>query len=37
MRGGMAFVKVIDQVDLHDPEAVAEDRRVFELLPEDAA
>jgi deazaflavin-dependent oxidoreductase (nitroreductase family) len=37
MRGGMAFVKVIDQVDLQDPEAVAEDRRVFELLPEDAA
>jgi deazaflavin-dependent oxidoreductase (nitroreductase family) len=40
MRGGMAFVRVIDQVDLTDPVDVARDRRVFELLrptPPDAA
>ena len=35
MRGGVTFVKVVDQVDLDEPEVVAEDRRVFELLPED--
>ena len=36
MRGGMAFVRVIDQVDLADPVAVARDRRVFELHRVDA-
>ena len=35
MRGGFAFVRLIDQVDLHDPVAAAEGRRVFELLPAD--
>ncbi len=33
MRGGMAFVRLIDQVDLADPVEIARDRRVFELLP----
>jgi deazaflavin-dependent oxidoreductase (nitroreductase family) len=33
MRGGMAFVRIVDQVDLGDPVAVARDRRVFELHP----
>jgi hypothetical protein len=33
MRGGFTFVRVIDQVDLHDPEAAAEGRAVFELKP----
>jgi deazaflavin-dependent oxidoreductase (nitroreductase family) len=37
MRGGVTFVKVIDQVDLADPEEIAIDRRVFELLPGDPA
>lgn len=37
MRGGVTFVKVIDQVDLADPEEIAVDRRVFELLPADPA
>jgi len=33
MRGGYTFVRVVDQVDLHDPEAAAEGRAVFELKP----
>jgi deazaflavin-dependent oxidoreductase (nitroreductase family) len=37
MRGGVTFVKLIDQVDLADPENIAIDRRVFELLPADPA
>ena len=37
MRGGVTFVKVVDQVDLADPEELAVDRRVFELLPVDPA
>ena len=37
MRGGFTFVRVIDQVDLHDPEAAAEGRAVFELKPVGAA
>jgi deazaflavin-dependent oxidoreductase (nitroreductase family) len=37
MRGGYTFVRVIDQVDLHDPEAAAEGRAVFELKPVEAA
>jgi deazaflavin-dependent oxidoreductase (nitroreductase family) len=32
-RGGLTFVRVVDQVDLHDPEAAAEGRAVFELKP----
>ena len=36
MRGGVTFVRVVDQTDLDEPEAVAKDRRVFELLPEEA-
>jgi deazaflavin-dependent oxidoreductase (nitroreductase family) len=31
--GGMAFVRLLDQTDLNDPEGVARDRRVFELRP----
>ena len=31
MPGGTTFVRVVDQVDLSDPEAAAEGRRVFEL------
>ena len=31
MRGGMTFARVVDQVDLRDPERAAEGRRVFEL------
>ncbi len=31
MRGGFTFVRVVDQVDLHDPDAAAEGRAVFEL------
>jgi deazaflavin-dependent oxidoreductase (nitroreductase family) len=31
--GGMTFVRLLDQTDLQDPEAVARDRRVFELHP----
>jgi deazaflavin-dependent oxidoreductase (nitroreductase family) len=31
MRGGMTFARVVDQVDLRDPEGAAEGRRVFEL------
>ena len=31
MRGGMAFVKVVDQVDLDDPEEAAARTAVFEL------
>jgi deazaflavin-dependent oxidoreductase (nitroreductase family) len=31
--GGMAFVRLIDQVDLHDPAKAAEDTRVFQLNP----
>jgi deazaflavin-dependent oxidoreductase (nitroreductase family) len=31
MRGGMTFARIVDQVDLRDPERVAEGRRVFEL------
>jgi deazaflavin-dependent oxidoreductase (nitroreductase family) len=37
MRGGFTFVKLIDQVDLHDPETAAEGRAVFELKPVGAA
>jgi hypothetical protein len=35
MRGGFTFVRVVDGVDLHDPEAAAEGRAVFELEPAD--
>jgi deazaflavin-dependent oxidoreductase (nitroreductase family) len=31
--GGMTFVRLLDQVDLNDPENVAKDRRVFEVHP----
>jgi len=31
IRGGVTFVRVIDQVDLHHPIEAAEGRRVFEL------
>jgi deazaflavin-dependent oxidoreductase (nitroreductase family) len=31
--GGIAFIRVVDGVDLGDAEAAAEGRRVFELLP----
>jgi deazaflavin-dependent oxidoreductase (nitroreductase family) len=31
--GGMTFVRLLDQVDLDDPEEVAQHRRVFELHP----
>src|SRR5687767_9571603 len=31
MRGGMTFARMVDQVDLRDPERAAEGRRVFEL------
>jgi deazaflavin-dependent oxidoreductase (nitroreductase family) len=30
---GVWFIRTVDQVDLDDPVKVAEDRRVFELLP----
>ena len=30
---GMAFVRIVDGVDLEDPVAAAEGRRVFELHP----
>ena len=30
---GMTFVRVVDQVDLNDPEAAADGRAVFELRP----
>jgi deazaflavin-dependent oxidoreductase (nitroreductase family) len=33
IRGGFTFVRVVDQVDLHDPEAAADGRAVFELKP----
>jgi deazaflavin-dependent oxidoreductase (nitroreductase family) len=33
IRGGMWFVRTIDQTDLDDPVAAAQDRAVFELLP----
>ncbi len=33
MRGGMAFARVVDGVDLHDPAGAAEGRVVFELHP----
>jgi deazaflavin-dependent oxidoreductase (nitroreductase family) len=33
MRGGFTFVRLVDGVDLHDPEAAAEGRAVFELHP----
>lgn len=34
MRGGMAFVRLVDGVDLRDPGTAAAGRVVFELLPE---
>ncbi len=30
---GVQFVRIVDQVDVHDPVAAAEGRAVFELLP----
>jgi deazaflavin-dependent oxidoreductase (nitroreductase family) len=30
---GMTFIRLVDGVDLHDPVAAAEGRRVFELYP----
>ena len=33
MRGGLAFVRLVDGVDLRDPVAAAEGRVVFELRP----
>ena len=33
MRGGMWFIRTVDQTDLDDPVAAAEGRAVFELLP----
>jgi hypothetical protein len=33
MRGGMTFVRLIDQVDLDDPVAASDGRAVFELHP----
>ena len=35
MRGGMAFIRTIDGVDLTDPAGAAEGRVVFELRPVD--
>jgi hypothetical protein len=29
----MTFIRLVDGVDLHDPVAAAEGRRVFELYP----
>jgi deazaflavin-dependent oxidoreductase (nitroreductase family) len=33
IRGGLWFIRVVDGVDLRDPAAAAEGRRVFELHP----
>lgn len=33
MRGGMWFLRTVDQTDVDDPVAAAQDRAVFELLP----
>jgi deazaflavin-dependent oxidoreductase (nitroreductase family) len=30
---GVQFVRIVDQVDIHDPVAAAEGRAVFELIP----
>jgi deazaflavin-dependent oxidoreductase (nitroreductase family) len=35
MRGGMWFIRTVDQTDLDDPVAAAQGRAVFELLPMD--
>lgn len=37
MRFGMAFVRLVDGVDLHHPEREAQGRPVFELLPAEGA
>jgi deazaflavin-dependent oxidoreductase (nitroreductase family) len=33
IRGGVTFIRIADGVDLRDPEAAADGRRVFELSP----
>ena len=33
LRGGVTFIRVVDGVDLNDPVAAADGRRVFELSP----
>jgi deazaflavin-dependent oxidoreductase (nitroreductase family) len=37
MRGGVWFIRVVDGVDLNDPVAAADGRRVFELHPSETS